>query len=60
MGLAHPQKQWALALGPGWKFRLCVCREKGGRGAWEGSSDSGCGQWLLLASWEDSAGSWSF
>lgn len=30
MGLAHPRKHWALTLGPGWKFRLCVCREKGG------------------------------
>lgn len=56
MGLPHPRQHRASALGAGWKFSLCVCREKGGLGAREGSSDSGCAQRLLLAGQEDALG----
>ena len=56
VGLAHSRQHRASALGPGWKFSLCVCREKAGLAAWEGSSDSGCAERLLLAGQEGALG----
>ena len=56
VGLAHSRPHQALALGPGWKFSLCICREKGGLGASEGSSDSGCAERLLPAGQEGALG----